>query len=563
MNELFDRVRTYIAHDVEPSDLPDRLRRAEAGDAAAQQDLRERFRGPLKFGTAGLRGLLGPGEHRMNRTAVLRATDGLVRYLIEHVPDARRRGLVVGRDGRHQSDIFQRDVASVVAAHDMRVHWLPGTSPTPLTAFGVTTLGAAGGVVVTASHNPPAYNGYKVFWSNGAQIIAPHDKGIAAAIDEAPGAKDVPRVDITVGAALVTDVGELEGRYIAALDALHFASDVDVAPLRVAYSAMHGVGEPLFRAVLTRRGLVHLASVPEQAKPDGNFPTVAFPNPEEPGALDLVLALAERERSHLVLVHDPDADRLGAAVRTDAGYQVLTGNEIGVLLAHHILNHTDGADRLVVTTLVSSRQLSRMAADHGVAAAETLTGFKWIANEALRLELEDGRRFVFGYEEALGYCAGTVVRDKDGIGAGLVLAEMAAAYLHRGMTLVDALAEIREQHGVYVAASRSVTLADTPARIQEAMHRLRTSPPSAFGEAAIERCIDLATSSDPRRRGNVLLFELTGGGRVAVRPSGTEPKIKFYLEVTEDGEVASALEAGEAKLERLLTAVRAQAGLSE
>ena len=556
LTELFDRVRTYIAGDVEEGDLSTRLSAAEAGDAAALADLQDRFQGPLQFGTAGLRGLMGLGEHRMNRATVLRATDGLVRYLIDTVPGARDRGLVVGRDGRNRSEEFQKDVAAVAVAHGMRVYWLPEPSPTPLAAFGVTHLGAAAGVVVTASHNPPAYNGYKVFWTNGAQIIPPHDTGIAAAIATAPVAKDVPWDEFRVGDKLVVSVASLVETYLDALDSLHFAPAVDLAGLRIAYSSLHGVGAYLFERALLRRGDVALVSVPEQAEPNGDFPTVAFPNPEEPGALDLVMALAERERCDLVLVHDPDADRLGAAVRVGERFQVLSGNEIGILLGDHILSHTDGDDRLVVSTLVSSRQLARMAADRGVRFAETLTGFKWIANEGLRLEAQERRRFVFGYEEALGYCCGTVVRDKDGIGAGLVLAEMAAEYRAKGQTLVDALTEIRRRHGVYVSDSKSVTFANEPQRIRDAMTRLRSRPLEVFRPLGVKARHDLSTSEDPRRRGNVLIFELEDGGRIAVRPSGTEPKIKLYLDIVEEGEVDSALVEGRAKLDRLLEGIK-------
>ncbi len=562
LSELAARVRAYIDDDVEPSDVSDRLRAAEAGSSTALDDLQDRFKGPLKFGTAGLRGLMGPGTARMNRATVLRATDGLVRYLIATVADAKGRGLVVARDGRHQSDVFQQDVAAVAVAHGVRVFWLSGPQPTPLAAFAVRRLKAAAAVVVTASHNPPAYNGYKVFWENGAQIIPPHDKGIAAAIDEAPGARRVPQARFTVGEGLVEDKSDLGAAYLEALDALHFAPDVDVDGFRVAYTAMHGVGAPLFEAALARRGRFEVFSVAEQAEPNGDFPTVSFPNPEEPGALDHVLALADANRCDLVLANDPDADRLGAAVRVGDRYQVLTGNEIGVLLAHHILTHTRGADRLVVTTLVSSRQLARMARETGVAAAETLTGFKWIANEALRLETE-GHRFVFGYEEALGYCCGTVVRDKDGIGAGLVLAEMAAACRKQGLTLVDALTEIRRRYGTFVAESHSVTLAAAPDRITAAMTRLRNYTGPSLAGMSIERREDLAEATEVRRRSDVLVFELAGGGRIAARPSGTEPKIKFYLEVGLPGDVETALAAGRAKVQQLLAAVRDVAGLAD
>ncbi len=563
MSELFERVRAYIDHDVEPSDLPALLEAARSGDLSARAELQDRFKGALKFGTAGLRGLMGAGEFRMNRATVLRATCGLVRYLLESTPDAAQRGLVIGRDGRHGSKVFQRDVAAVARAHGVRVHWIEGPTPTPLTAFGVLRLNAAAGVVVTASHNPPAYNGYKVFWGNGAQIIPPHDQNIAKAIGASPPARDVPQQHRSPTDQEGRDARELPKAYVSALDTLWYAPSVSLVGLKVAYTAMHGVGEPLFREVLTRRGLTDLFVVQAQATPDGDFPTVAFPNPEEPGALDLVLALAREQGCDLVLAHDPDADRLGVAVRDDAGeYRVLTGNEIGVLLGYHVLRHTSGPERLVVSTLVSSRQLIEMATAMGANATETLTGFKWIANEALRLEGE-GRRFVFGYEEALGYCCGTVVRDKDGIGAGLVLTEMAAEYRARGKTLLDALAEIRTRFGVFVSESKSVTLTNAPDRIEGAMARLRASTSTAFGDAVITEREDLMQAADLRRRGNVLRFELADGGRVAVRPSGTEPKIKFYLETRETGDVDDALVRGRRKLARLLAAVRAEAGLDD
>lgn len=575
MKALYDRVEAFIADDVEPNDqaeLGSWLSRARAGDAAAQAELSDRFGGPLVFGTAGLRGIYAPGESRMNRAVVIRATAGLCDYLLANVPDAKDRGLVIGRDGRRGSAEMQRDAALVACAKGLKVHFLEGTTPTPVTAFGVKHHHAAAGVMVTASHNPPAYNGYKVYFGNGAQIIPPQDQGIAQAIAGQPGARFVPRADwdqALLQGNLQID-REVEVAYLAGLAAMVYDPAAPVGSLNIAYSALHGVGERVLRRAFATRGLTQLVSVAEQAEPDGRFPTVEFPNPEEPGALDRVLALAKKSGSDLVVVNDPDADRLGAAVRRpDGEYQVLNGNELGVLLADHLLTHdrADGERRLVMATMVSSQLLRKMAADRGVEYRETLTGFKWIANEALRFEREAGLRFVFGYEEALGYTVGTHVRDKDGISAAMTLCEQAAGLLAKGQTLLDRLDELRRAHGLFVSRQKSLTLPGREglAKIKEVMASLRASPPDRFGELAVLEVRDLAVAPDPRLRGDVLIYELAGGGRVSVRPSGTEPKIKFYLEVVEQvgvDPISVAQERGEARIDQVLSALFSAAHVS-
>jgi phosphomannomutase len=376
--------------------------------------------------------------------------------------------------------------------------------------------------MITASHNPPAYNGYKVYWENGAQIVPPVDAGIAARIEEAPGASEIPRVE---SSPLVRERSSIDEAYLAALPP---RTNSDPS-LRIAYTALHGCGQRLFAEALKRRGFDKLYSVPDQAQPDPAFPTVSFPNPEEPGALDRLLAVAKTNDCDIALAHDPDADRLGAAVRRGPGdFAVMNGNELGVVLAHHLLSHCREKKPLVVSTLVSSRMLAKMAAALGVRYLDTLTGFKWIANEAMRVEAEEGVRFVFGYEEALGYSVGTVVRDKDGIGAGLALAEMAGELRAQGRTLLDALAELRRRYGYFASRQRSLTLegAEGRRRIEGAMERLRKESRARIGAERVRSFRDL-------RDGNVLVYDLEDGGRVAVRPSGTEPKIKLYLEVVE------------------------------
>jgi phosphomannomutase len=553
---LFERVARFLEVEVDPGDrqeLESLLDRAEAGDQEALRDLEARFTGPLQFGTAGIRGILGAGESRMNRSLVLRVTEGLADYLVETIAGAKERGVAVARDGRHLSDVFQKDAASVLAAHGIAVHWIDGPNPTPLLAFAVRHLRAAAGIMITASHNPPAYNGYKVYWDNGAQIVPPVDEGIAARIAKAEGAA---RISMAAPSPLVRPLPDIHEAY---LDALPPRVNADPS-LRIAYSALHGCGQRLFLEAARRRGFETIFPVPDQADPDPRFPTVAFPNPEEPGALDRLLAVAKENDCHVALAHDPDADRLGAAVRRGpSDFVGLNGNELGVLLAHHVLSHTREKKSLVVSTLVSSRMLSKMASAAGVRYLDTLTGFKWIANEAMRVEAEEGVRFVFGYEEALGYTVGTVVRDKDGIGAALALAEMASELRTRGKTLLDALEELRREHGYFASRQRSFTLdgaAGGVLRIDQAMERLRREPKTRFGSEPVRAFHD-------RRDGNVLLYDLEDGGRVAIRPSGTEPKIKLYLEVVEPyDDPALARERARSRLAALETELLASSGLA-
>ena len=530
---LLSRVREFLRHEVDEEDRAELVSLIESRSLA---ELEDRFSGMPTFGTAGIRGILGAGESRMNRSLVIRVTYGVVRHLLDTVADAATRGIAIARDARHRSDIFQKDAAAVAAALGVRVLWLDGTSPTPLLAFAVRHLGAAAGIVITASHNPPAYNGYKVYWDNGAQIIPPVDTGIASEIEAAPPANEISRHQDSPRIETV----HVANAYGDAIATLALAPEIDVSPMRIAYSALHGVGQATFLDVMTQRGFQHLFPVPEQAEPDGDFPTVSFPNPEEPGALDLVLAVAGEHDCPLVLVNDPDADRLGVAVRDrDGRYVALSGNEVGTLLAHYVLSHTQEEKPLVVSTIVSSRMVQKMCSVLGVRYEDTLTGFKWITNEAMRIEAEEGCRFVFGFEEALGYAMGADVRDKDGISAALVLAEMAAGLAAGGQTLLDELARLRKRYGFYVGRQTSFTLtgADGAAKIREAMRLLLEDERDHIASERVER----------RLREDVLIYDLEDGGRVVVRPSGTEPKLKFYLEVVGDN-AESRLDALEAEL---------------
>ncbi len=484
---------------------------AEEGDTAA---LAERFVGRLQFGTAGMRGELGAGPMRMNRVTVRRATAGLVAYLLAAVPDAAERGIVIGYDARRKSDAFARDTAGVAAALGLRARLLPGPTPTPVLAWTVPHLGAAAGVMVTASHNPPRDNGYKVYLEDGSQIVSPIDVEIAAAIDAveldslAVAGPDHPLIDHL-------DDAPME----AYLDA---APSVRLVPalrdVTVAYTPMHGVGGATLLAAFERAGWARPEVVAEQFAPDPDFPTVSFPNPEEPGAMDLLMALAARVGADVALANDPDADRLGAAIPTSAGgWRRLTGDELGWLLADHILSHTTGEDRLVVTTLVSSSLLGRMASAAGVHHAETFTGFKWIARV---IREHPDQRYVFGYEQALGYLVASCPRDKDGITAALVMAEVAALARAEGVTLQDRLDDLARRFGRYITAERSLRM--EPAVAAAKVAALRSDPPAALAGRAVDEVTEYPEAN--------LLRMVCGPVRVQVRPSGTEPKVKVYGE---------------------------------
>ncbi len=569
---ILDRARAWRDADPDSDDVAELTALIDAGDLAA---LEERFAGPLEFGTAGLRGVIGAGESRLNTAVIARATYGLARHLLAAVPGAAERGIVIGRDARRRSEALATVAAEVAAAQGIKVHFLPGTSPTPLVAFAVKELGAAGGATVTASHNPPEYNGFKVYLDRGAQIVPPDDAAIAAQIAAAPPAKDIPRMPLAeaIAAGRVVDRTNIEESYVAALLELKVLP-APTESLRIAYTALHGVGERLTRQVLAKAGFSQLYSVAQQAQPDGTFPTVSFPNPEEPAALQRVLALAVRERADLVLAQDPDADRLAvAAFDREGRVTVLTGNEIGVLLGHHVLarDARQTADRHVVTTIVSSAQLGHIARAMGVHASETLTGFKWIAKAAIDRAEQDGWRFVFGYEEALGYTIGGVTRDKDGLGAALVMAELAADAKSRGETVLDVLRKIRERYGLFVGRQKSITLPgrEGAAQIKAAMERLRAAPPRSLGGAAVEDVWDLQEGTrafaDGRRESvagfapsDVLIYALAGQGRAAVRPSGTEPKIKLYLEVAETLAPGEPMEVASGRGNVRLAAIEAE-----
>ena len=568
--------RAFLAEDPDPetrAELQDLLGRAEGGEEGARHELADRFSGPLEFGTAGLRGRVEAGLARMNRLVVMKATRGLGAHLLEEGagggPDPRGRGVALGFDGRRSSRQLAEDAAAVLAGLGIPVFLFPDPVPTPLVAFAVPRLGAVAGVVVTASHNPPEDNGYKVYLATGAQIAPPVDAAIAGHIAAAPPLDAIERKTPAEAAAgglrrLVDTAGHtVEEDYLDGLAraALH---DPESTPLRIAYTALHGVGHRLVVRALARSGFEGVASVPSQCDPDGAFPTVRFPNPEEPGAMERVLALAAENGAELVLANDPDADRLAAAVPAPGGggYRMLSGNEVGVLLADDAIEHADsgGRRKLVVTTVVSSGLLPRIARDRDVACRETLTGFKWIARAALEGEAE-GQAFVLGYEEALGYTVGPLVRDKDGIGAALRLAELARFLKGRGQTLLGRMDELLLAHGLLHPIQWSVSLPGLEGRkrIRAAMETLRSRPLERIGQSPVVRVLDAAAGEETvdgeRRetelpRSDLVTFEAANGARLTARPSGTEPRIKFYLELVGEAHTTTGVAPARAQLEQ-------------
>ncbi len=519
--DLLAAARAWAAED------PDPATRAELEALVAAEDLGEiadRFRGTLEFGTAGLRGALGAGPNRMNRVVVLRAAAGLVAYLLKQGAEPGD-AVVIGYDARHNSDVFATDTAEVVTAAGLRALLLPRPLPTPLLAFAITDLGCVAGVMVTASHNPPQDNGYKVYLGDGSQIVPPADAEIAACIAEVGPVAEIPRA---AGAAVLGE--EIVSRYQSAVAELVGPGPRD---LRIVYTPLHGVGGTTVQRVLEKAGFAAPYEPAAQTAPDPDFPTVSFPNPEEPGAMDLALALAAEVSADLVVANDPDADRCAVAVplgdrahapgdraRSGSGWQMLRGDEVGALLAQHLLAR--GKAGVYATSIVSSSLLGAMAAAAGEPYAETLTGFKWIGRIP---------GLAFGYEEALGYCVDPDrVKDKDGVSALLLVCELAAEAKAAGRTLLDLLDDLARAHGLFATDQLSVRFADLD-QIPATMSRLRESPPRTLGGLEVLRVDDLAQGSADLPPTDGLRFTLADRARVVVRPSGTEPKVKCYLEV--------------------------------
>ena len=532
---LVVQAREWLADD------PDVQTRAEleslltstAPGAAAE--LADRFSGTLQFGTAGLRGALGAGPNRMNRVVVIKAAAGLARYLLA---TGAQGPVVIGYDARHNSDVFAQDTAEVMTGAGLHALVMPRSLPTPVLAYAVKALGASAGVMVTASHNPPQDNGYKVYLGDGSQIVPPADVEIAKRIAAVDKVSSVPQ-----GPAGQTISEDLVDSYLDTVVGL--LDEGGPRDLSTVYTPLHGVGGDLVNLAMKFAGFPEPFVVKEQERPDPDFPTVAFPNPEEPGAMDRAMALASKKGADLVIANDPDADRCAAAIPVGKKWRMLTGDEVGALLATHLIRK--GVTGTYAASIVSSSLLGKIAAAAGQAYAETLTGFKWISRAP---------GLAFGYEEALGYCVDPEhVRDKDGISALLLLCELAASLKAEGRGLADLLDELAVEHGLHATAQLSVRLED-PAQIAGAMQRLRDRPVTALAGATVQQLDDLTTGIGGLPPTDGIRYQLAGGSRVIVRPSGTEPKIKCYLEIVEPVDSPEALAQARTDAEIALGALK-------
>jgi phosphomannomutase len=576
--QLLSAAQDWAAQDPDPATsaaLSELILHSQEGVLSARQELADSFSGTLEFGTAGLRAPLGPGPSRMNRVVVRRAAAGLAAFLTSAVDGAStgtRPRAVVGYDARHNSDIFAEETAAIFTAAGIETFLMPQALPTPLLAYAVKSLDCDGGVMVTASHNPPQDNGYKVYLGRhavgengrGAQIVAPYDAKIAAAIERVG-----PLEEITLAPEGWTVLGpSMAAEYEAATAALALPQHFPARDLKIDLTPMHGVGGDTAVRVLNAAGFADVTLVAEQAQPDPDFPTVSFPNPEEPGALDLALETAARVDADIVLANDPDADRAAVAAKDpDTGaWRMLRGDEVGSLLGAHVVarlaaaaaagDGTSPQGGVFANSIVSSRLLARIAAAAGYAHEETLTGFKWISRVP---------GLLYGYEEALGYCvAPELVRDKDGISAAVLIAEFAAAAKAGQKTIFDTLDELYLVHGLHASDQLSIRVADL-GLLDAMMNRLRVSAPDSFGGSAVETFRDLAEGTEQLPPTDGLLYLTKDRTRVIIRPSGTEPKLKCYLEVIRSvgsaAELPEARQGARAALDAVLTDVREALGL--
>ncbi len=531
-------------------------------DKEQYQELADRFSQRLEFGTAGLRGKVGCGPNRMNRLVIQETATGLGHYLIKHVQDAVKRGVVIGYDGRPDSKQFAHDTASVLTSLGIKVYLTHDVAATPIAAFGVRHFNAAAAVVVTASHNPPEYNGFKVYWENGAQIIPPHDSGIAGEIDEA-ATKPIPLMNLDDAEKHDLLVWLKEDYYETYRQTMNgnplLANHQQPEAVGVAYTAMHGVGADMAETLLKDAGFTKVYSVAEQRDPDGSFPTVNFPNPEEAGAMDMVVALAKANNADIACANDPDADRFAvAARRPDGEFQMLTGDQVGSLFGNYLLSNTDATRQLIGNTIVSSTLLKKIALSHGAEYYQTLTGFKWLTNIAMQKQTAE-KQFLFAYEEALGYTVGNKVWDKDGLSALVAFSQLTAELKSQGKTVWDQLESIYREHGMYINAQHSTALDPKAPPVGD---KLRAAQPSQIAGRKVEVIEDLKSSTRTFADGktesidlpasDVLIYHLSGGARVIVRPSGTEPKLKCYYEVVEAFDAADSFSVAEDKAELAL-----------
>mgnify|MGYP002780416113 CR=1 FL=1 len=567
--ELRERVETWIADDPDPEGRAELETLLQAGD---REGLEARFSGNLEFGTAGCRALMGAGPSRFNRRNVLLLTAACVRYLQRTLPAAAQRGICVAYDARRGGARFAQDVIEVASAAGFRVAEFAAPLPTPLLAYASRKLNCSAAVMITASHNPRDYNGYKLYGAEGYQITPPSDGEIVAERDRVESVASIARLPIEEGRTLGL-VRRLEedffDDYVAALREI---APPRSSPLRIAYSALHGVGAAWIRRLLVEGGFRNFDALPSQNDPDGSFPTVPSPNPEEAEALKELFALGRERKAELLLATDPDADRLALAlpdVEAEEGFRLLHGNQVGALLADYRLSKMDDpAQAFVLSSIVSSPLAGQIARHYDAHWEPTLTGFKWMAKRALELQAS-GKRFAFAYEEAIGYLVSPIVRDKDALSAALVVAEMVDVYREQGRTLWQVLDGIAARHGVYL--SHPITLkhdADESRDSDGWLDALFAAPPASLGGISVKSARDFRQGSEIQTpQGKVFLppttlleLDLEGGHRVMLRPSGTEPKTKVYIDVHVPCTAATLAEAkveAQNTLQRIVAALRA------
>ncbi len=530
-----EKVNSWLESDVVDSKTKTEIREM------SQDILNDSFYTELEFGTGGLRGVMGAGTNRMNRYTVGMATQGLANYLKNQFPN-KDISVAIAHDSRNNSPFFAQTTADVFSANGIKVYLFEELRPTPQLSFAIRKLGCQSGVVITASHNPKEYNGYKAYWSDGGQLIAPHDAGVIAEVRKI---NSFEKVNYKASEALIERVGhELDEKYLAMIESLSLSNEVD-KNIRIVFSSIHGTGITLVPSILKRFGFEQVTLVDDQSEPNGNFPTVVYPNPEEKEAMTLALDKAREVDADLVLATDPDADRVGIAVKNLEGdFQLLNGNQTGALLIYYLLKKTEEkglkGNEFIAKTIVTSDILREIADGFGVKTYETLTGFKYIAQ--LIREKEGGERFIGGGEESYGYLIGDEVRDKDAIASCAMLAEMVAWAKFQGKSPFEVLVDLYMEFGFYMETLSSITKKGQSGaeEIQQMMKKFRSTPPLRLGGSPVNKVLDfqnstsLDLSSDKETqlhfpKSNVLQFLTEDGSRISVRPSGTEPKIKFYF----------------------------------
>ncbi len=523
-----------------------------------EKELYERFYTTLTFGTGGLRGIMGAGTNRMNKYVVGKATQGLANYLLKNTDDCKTKGVVIAYDNRNNSDKFALEAALVLSGNGIKVYLFDELYPTPLCSFGIRQLGAVAGIVITASHNPKEYSGYKVSYADGAQVLPPHDVGIISEVNKISSIKEVKKIekDKALAEGLLVYIGEdIDKVYLKKVEELQQNSEINKKvgkDLKIVFTPLHGAGNKLVRASLKLWGFENVFVVPEQEKPDGNFSTVKSPNPQYASALELAIKLAKEKDADLVLATDPDADRLGIAVKSDSGYILCNGNQIGFLIAYYLLSQMKEKGELtgqeaIVKTIVSTDIIFPIAKDYNATVFEVLTGFKYIGEKIKEWDETRDYNFVTGFEESYGYLAGTFVREKDAVIACSLVAEITAWAKSRGMSILEIIDEIYVKYGYYYEDLLEKVLKGSEGvkQIGNIMENLRNNPPEKINGVKItkirdvlkDEIKDLSTNKTEKinlPKSNVLTFYFEDGSKITARPSGTEPKIKFYFSYVKD-----------------------------